>query len=419
MVREQRTAAPAFDYDRKSEKYMNFERAKKARWGYLILGVALLLFLGLIYAWSVFRAPLEAEFGWSKAQTSVTFSISMMMFCLGGLVSGIVTGKKGSRFTLACCAACLFIGFAAASRISSLPGIYVTYGGFCGFGVGLGYNATISTTMRWFPDKQGLVSGITLMGFGFGGMLLGTLGASLITALGWRRTFLIFAVAFAVIMLVGALLLRTAGYAFVEVLTTGGKKRAAVEEVPWRDMLRRRNFWLCFLWAIILSAAGLAIINESTTYAATFVGGDLTRAAAIAGMVSIANGVGRVISGQLFDTAGYRVTMLSVSVLYAASTAALIASLRTGSVPVLIVAFLLVGLAYGGVPPTNSAFVAYFFGRRHYPLNFRIINMHLIAASSLGPLCGGGSYMGILIAIRAVAIAGAVLTLLVRKPSGV
>lgn len=50
MVREQRTAAPAFDYDRKSEKYMNFERAKKARWGYLILGVALLLFLGLIYA---------------------------------------------------------------------------------------------------------------------------------------------------------------------------------------------------------------------------------------------------------------------------------------------------------------------------------------------------------------------------------
>ena len=55
---------------------MNLERNKQLRWLYLALGVGLLLCLGLIYAWSVFRAPLEAEFGWSKAQTSVTFSIS-------------------------------------------------------------------------------------------------------------------------------------------------------------------------------------------------------------------------------------------------------------------------------------------------------------------------------------------------------
>lgn len=146
--------------------------------------------------------------------------------------------------------------------------------------------------------------------------------------------------------------------------------------------------------------------------------GDLTRAAAIAGTVSIANGVGRVLSGQLFDAAGYRTTMLSVSVLYAAASAALIASLRTGSLPVLVAAFLLVGLAYGGVPPMNSAFVAYFFGRKHYALNFSIINMNLVAASYLGPLCGGGSYMGTFLTILAfAAAAGAVLTLLVRKPS--
>ena len=395
---------------------MNVEQTKKLRWGYLILGVILLLCLGLIYAWSVFRAPLEAEFGWSKAQTSVTFSVSMTMFCLGGLASGVVTGKRGPRFTLAACAVCLLAGFSLASRINSLPGIYITYGGFCGFGVGLGYNATISTLMRWFPDKQGLVSGITLMGFGFGGMLLGTLGASLITALGWRTTFLIFAVAFAVIMLVGALLLRTAEDAFVEAVATGGRKKEAVEEIPWREMLRRRNFWLCFVWAIILSAAGLAIINEATTYAAPFVDGDLTRAAALAGMVSIANGVGRVISGQMFDTAGYRTTMLGISVVYIAASAALTASSQTGSVPVLTVAFFLVGLAYGGVPPVNSAFVAYFFGRRHYALNFSIINLNLIAASYLGPLCGGGSYAGIFTAILIFAVAGVVLTLLVRRP---
>lgn len=389
----------------------------KIRWRYLVLGTLLLLCLGLIYAWSVFRAPLEAEFGWSKAQTSVTFSISMMMFCLGGLVSGIITSKRGPRYTLTGCAVCLLVGFAAASRISSLPGIYISYGVFCGFGVGLGYNSTISTIMKWFPDKQGLVSGITLMGFGFGGMLLGTLAASLITRLGWRMTFLIFAAAFAAMMLAGALLLRPAEDAFTEAMAAGARRRESVEELSWQEMLHKRDFWLCFFWATILSAAGLAIINESTTYAAAFVGGDLTRAAAIAGVVSIANGVGRVISGQLFDTVGYRITMLSVSVLYAAASAALIVSLRTGSLPVLAAAFLLVGLAYGGVPPTNSAFVAHFFGRKHYALNFSIINMNLIAASYLGPLCGGGSYMGTFLAILIFAAAGALLTLLVRKPA--
>ena len=171
---------------------MDLERAKKQRWSFVVLGVGLLLCLGLIYAWSVFRTPLEAEFGWSKAETSITFSISMMMFCLGGLASGMITGKKGPRCPLVLCALFLLAGFLAASRVSTLYGIYITYGGICGFGVGLGYNSTISAVVKWFPDKRGLISGIMLMGFGFGGMLLGTLGAKLITALGWRKTFVLF-----------------------------------------------------------------------------------------------------------------------------------------------------------------------------------------------------------------------------------
>ena len=395
----------------------NWTRERRIRWGYLVLGVALLLFLGLIYAWSVFRTPLEEEFGWSKSQTSITFSISMMMFCLGGLASGIITGKKGPRFTLFCCAVFLLVGFVSASRIQSLAGIYISYGVLCGFGVGLGYNSTISTVVKWFPDKQGLVSGITLMGFGLGGMLLGTLGASLITNLGWRMTFVIFGIAFAAVVAVGAILLRTADDAFVESMAVGQASKKTVEDLPWQPMLRRKNFWLYFAWAIILSAAGLAIINESATYAGGFVDNDLTRAAAIAGVVSVANGVGRVLFGQLFDMAGYRMTMLAVSVLYLASAGVLALSYETGSLPVLIAAFLLVGLAYGGVTPTNSAYVAYFFGRKHYAMNFSIINLNLIAASYLGPICGGGSYLTTFAAIAVFAVIGAVLTLLIRRPT--
>lgn len=145
-----------------------FHTQRQIRWLYLLLSVVLLLCLGLIYAWSIFRVPLESEFGWSKAETSITFSISMMMFCLGGVVSGVLTERRGVRTTLILCAVLLAAGFMSASGVHSLWGIYAAYGGLAGLGAGLGYNAVISTIVKWFPDRQGFVSGMSLMGFGFG-----------------------------------------------------------------------------------------------------------------------------------------------------------------------------------------------------------------------------------------------------------
>ena len=395
------------------------KRQMSSRWALLVLGVILLLFLGLIYGWSIFRSPLQSEFGWTDSQASLTFSISMMTFCLGGLVGGIINkGKNGFRINLIAAAVLLAIGFFSASNIQSLMGIYLSYGVCCGFGVGLGYNTAISTIVKWFPDKQGLISGITLMGFGFGSMILGTVAGAMIQSMGWRVTFRIFAVAFAIVMVVGALLLRTAGADFVEYLSQGSSKAVtpAVEEVGAADMLRRRNFWIYFIWAIILSAAGLAIINSSAPYAQLFVGENLTLAASIAGIVSIANGVGRVIFGGMFDKIGYRLTMLIDCVVFVVASLVLMASFATKSMPVLVIAFILIGLAYGGVTPTNSAFIAYFFGRENYAVNFPIVNLNLIFASFLGPMVGNGGYMMTFGAIIVFAIVGAVLVFLLKKP---
>ena len=395
------------------------KRQMSSRWALLVLGVILLLFLGLIYGWSIFLSPLPAEFGWTASQASLTCSISMMTCCLGGLVGGIINkGKNGFRINLIAAAVLLAIGFFSASNIQSLMGIYLSYGVCCGFGVGLGYNTAISTIVKWFPDKQGLISGITLMGFGFGSMILGTVAGAMIQSMGWRVTFRIFAVAFAIVMVVGALLLRNAGAEFVAYLSQGSSKAVtpAVEEVGAAVMLRRRNFWIYFVWAIILSAAGLAIINSSAPYAQLFVGENLTLAASIAGIVSIANGVGRVIFGGMFDKIGYRLTMLIDCVVFVIAALVLMASYGTMNMVVLVIAFILIGLAYGGVTPTNSAFIAYFFGRENYAVNFPIVNLNLIFASFLGPMVGNGGYMMTFGAIIVFAIVGAVLVFLLKKP---
>lgn len=389
------------------------KRQMSSRWGLLVIGVILLLVLGLLYAWSVFRGPLMEELGQGVANT---FTITMIMFCLGGLVGGIINSKASPRVTLILCLIFVVIGVFGTSLVHSAMGVFLTYGVCYGFGVGLGYNTTISTLMKWFPDKQGLASGILLMGFGFGAMILGMIASSMMAAMGWRSAFKALAIALGVIILIGAFVVRPASDEFVQQLTQGGgKTKPAVEEVNTMGMLARRNFWLFFLWAIILSAAGLIVINTSTPYAEQFVGAGA--AAGIAGIVSIANGGGRVIFGGLFDKIGYRMTMLLNCAVCVVAGLVLLASLSTMSTPILVLAFILIGISYGGAPTSSSAFTAFFFGRKHYAVNFPIMNLNLIVASIIGPILANAfNYQVGFVAIIVFGVVGAVLTLLLKKP---
>ena len=139
------------------------------------------LFLGLIYAWSLFRTPFAEVFKtWTVAQMSMTFTISMIMFCLGGLIGGHLGKVFGVKLRILISGALLLIGFFMVSTLNpadasgSLTKLYIFYGVFGGGGVGVGYNAVITTITKWFPDKVGLASGIMLMGFGLGGLVLGS-----------------------------------------------------------------------------------------------------------------------------------------------------------------------------------------------------------------------------------------------------
>ncbi len=100
----------------------------------LVLGTAILLVLGSLYAWSTYRGTLVEEFNWSVSSAQLTFSISMMAFCLGGLFSGIVSKKTGPRPMLILSAVLMFAGLIVASRISSLAGLYIAYGILYGSG---------------------------------------------------------------------------------------------------------------------------------------------------------------------------------------------------------------------------------------------------------------------------------------------
>src|SRR6266851_7096154 len=66
-----------------------------SRWWRLAGGLLMTLALGTLYAWSVFVAPLEQEFGWKRAQTSTVFTFAAIVFAAALLFAGKLQDRFG------------------------------------------------------------------------------------------------------------------------------------------------------------------------------------------------------------------------------------------------------------------------------------------------------------------------------------
>ena len=383
---------------------------------YAVIGVITLLFAGLVYAWSVLSTPIAAEFpAWTKAQLSLAFTLVMIFFCIGSLICGFLVGKLPVRRIVWLSAALFLVGFFLASRAQSLAMLYIGFGFLCGLGSGLSYNAVMSTMVRWFPDKPGLISGILLMGFGGGSFLIGKLYQAWTPARigGWRQSFVVMGVVIAAVFVICSLFFVTPEEGSTSAAVTDRKSVQTVgRDLTPGETLKNPNFWIYYVWAIVTSAAGLALISQASgvvleAASATAAGSVAT----IVGLISICNAVGRVLFGGMYDKYGRSLSMQSVNGLFIVTALLLMWALAAKSLLIVIIGFVVGGLAYSGVTPTNSAFVRAYFGPKHYPVNLPLINSNLIIASFGSTISGAlfdrsGSYNATFFLIIGLAVVG-------------
>ena len=394
----------------------------RKRWGYAALGLVLFIFLGLVYAWSIFVPPLEKEFGWSRSETSMVFTFCMFFFCLGGLGSGLAIRFTPVKFIVAACALCIGAGFVLASRCASLTQLYVFYGLFIGFGVGIGYNVLLTTMLKWFPDKIGFIGGLMLMGFGAGGMILGTTCSGLLESFGWRATFFGIGVFYLAVFLVSAFFMKLPGAGLVFPEKRGPAKRARESggEVSTAQMLRRRSFQIYMLWAVCTVGIGFTLIGHGVPLALE-VGAAPASAAALAGLISLFNGLGRVSGGIVFDNFGRKLLMRSASLGLLLTAVLLFFTLREKSLNLLVVSFSLGGLSFGFSVIAHSSVISSFYGMKHYPLNFSVLTMYNLIAAFAPYLAGVlhtrlNSYAGLPFCILGLASAALLLAFALRRP---
>lgn len=365
------------------------------RWLQVIIGVIVFLFAGMVYAWSVMGSIINKEFNWTASTLSMTFTLTMIFFCVGCMAGGFLNKKVSCRLFVWVSAVLFLAGFLLSSVIHTPFGLYMGFGVLCGTASGLVYNAVLSTVNPWFPDKQGLVSGILMMGFGISAFIVGKLFQAWTPAAveGWRTSFQVMGVLTAVVFVISSLLLKKPGTDFNPPAASAKKKQyvnPVAMEATTPQMMKEPAFWAYYVWAIVLSAAGLALVSQASGFAFQInaaneaAGGAVTSASTIAtlvGLISIFNGIGRVVFGGMFDKVGRSVTMQMTNVLFIVSGIILLTALSTNSMVILTIGFILGGFSYGGINPANSAFISSYYGRKHYPTNFSIINTNLVIAS--------------------------------------
>lgn len=395
----------------------------KKRYLYAVVGVLVMLLAGFVYAWSILSAPIAADFPqWSNAQLSLTFTLCMTFFCLGGMAAGILSKRIPVHMNVKLSAVLFLVGFFLTSRVHALPMLYVSYGVLCGTASGFSYNAVMSIMPRWFPNQQGLISGVLLMGFGASSMIIGSVFTAVTPdATGaWRTTLLVLGVLMAVILFLCSFFFQAPKEGEVPAPKARATGSEGLDLTP-AQMIRRPSFWLFFLWAVLLSAVGLVIIGQARMLAKT--AGptlDVGTISLVVGLISVCNGLGRVLFGGLFDKIGRKVTMVLVVSCFFLGIGALWAALA-GSTVLLVIGFVFIGLGYGGGPTMVAAVTKQFYGQKNYPVNFSMMNINLLVASFASTAAGAildatGSFTVIFLLLLALSVVALGVAVTLRKP---
>ncbi len=375
------------------------------RWRIALAGTALQLCLGTVYAWSYFQNPLVKTYGWSNTQVTWAFSLAICCLGLASAWGGLQLPRYGPR-RLAMVGGVLFgAGYlvaAVALAWKSLPLLYFGYGVLGGSGLGLGYVTPVATVAKWFPDKKGLTTGMVIMGFGFGALLMSKVFAPLLYQWSGGNLVLVFTglgVGFMVATTLLAALLCNPPPGFSVAITgaspaataasaQGNHPAPAPDVLPGLRSFRFAKMWLVFFCNIL---AGISIISfQSPLFQHLLHGRDATLSAealaaygaTLIAVSSLFNGVGRMFWGGLSDRIG---RIRAFRIMLASQLAVFVVLPQVGNPWLFGGLICYVLLCYGGGFGTMPSFVLDVFGPAKMPVVYGSILTAWSAAGIAGP----------------------------------
>ncbi|MGC4174291.1 OFA family MFS transporter [Demequina sp.] len=369
------------------------------RWLVPPAALALHLAIGQVYAFSVFKAPLQEHFSVSHTAIGWVFSLAIAVLGLTAAFGGPWIAKQGPRKAMVLAAGFWVSGYlitGLAVTLDQLWLVYVGYGLIGGIGLGIGYVAPVATLVAWFPDRPGLATGMAVMGFGGGAMLASPLATALMGALtgptgGLGFAFIVLGLMNAVLMLWAAAVIRVPATDGAAVDAHGDPIGAGTDaDVTAGVAARKPVFWLLWLVFFVNITAGIGILETaSPMIQAFFPATTVAAAAGFVGLLSLANMGGRFGWSALSDTIG-RPATFTIFVVGGCTVYALLASVGSAAIALFVVlAFVQISF-YGGGFSAMPAYLKDLFGQRHLSVILGLILTAWSAAGVVGPLIVNG-----------------------------
>ena len=391
------------------------------RWIIVIGAIMIQVALGAIYAWSAFTTPLQSDaFAFNKTMTQAIFSCGLATFAVFTIIGGRLQKKYGPRKIALLGGILLGLGYILAGLVgANFPLKLIFLGLMGGAGIGLAYVVPIGVGIKWFPDKKGLVSGLSVAGFGFGAFvwillanppsILGfngliTLENGLYTVANVDTAFLIYGVAFFILVTLGSFVMVNPPKGWLPkgwkppapVKDKSGKK--TIDSLSPKKMLKTRQFYLLWMMFLIGALAGLMVIGNIQNFAKNptegFMGYGFTKQAAIdfavigaAVCLPIFNGLGRIVWGKVSDNISRRKALILMCIFQGIMM--LVFYYTTQNPYMFYVAAALIGFNFGGNFALFPAATADSFGSENVGLNYGYVFTSYGIGGIVGPILAG------------------------------
>jgi MFS transporter, OFA family, oxalate/formate antiporter len=395
------------------------------RWIMVVAALVMQICLGVLYAYSVMRGPLTKELGYTVKQTGYPLMASFFFFAVGMIIAGRWQDKAGPRTVGIVGGVLLAIGCVVAGVMyKDLAGLIFGYGVLGGLGVGFAYVTPIATCIKWFPDKRGTITGLAVFGFGAGTLVFGPLISKLIASSGIATTFFTVAAIMLVFVCGAAAIFQVppAGYkpaGWNPPAPAPGAQIVKTNYLP-NEIIQTSSFWTLWFLYFIGAAAGLMIIGQAVPIGVEVAKLDKATAAAGLGIMSLLNGLGRLVWGSVSDKLGRKNTIIACFVMYILAFVFILPNSNTFML--WLVGVCAVGFAYGGYLALMPSITADYFGTKSLGANYGYLFTAWGIAGVGGPFMidfiktSTGAFTNAMYITAGACVVGIILALLAKPP---